>query len=63
MLENPLHLLAQSDDIAKTMQKFKAYTAYEFMLLYQGIIAFEYFTEYQYTFEEIKGFMKGGFSL
>lgn len=28
------------------------------MLLYQGIIAFEHFTEYSYTFDEIKPIMK-----
>jgi len=33
------------------------------MLLYQGIIAFEHFTEYQYTFEEIRGFMQRAFRL
>ncbi|MEA3418979.1 MAG: shikimate dehydrogenase [Campylobacterota bacterium] len=33
------------------------------MLLYQGIIAFEYFTDHQYSFEEIKGHMKQAFSL
>jgi len=33
------------------------------MLLYQGIIAFEYFTEYQYTFDEIKPIMEKAFLL
>ena len=33
ILENHLHLVAQSDDIAKSMQKFKAYTAYELLEL------------------------------
>lgn len=33
------------------------------MLLYQGIIAFEYFTEHAYTFEEIKKYMKKAFIL
>ncbi len=33
ILENHLHLVAQSDDIAKSMQKFKAYTAYELLKL------------------------------
>jgi shikimate dehydrogenase len=31
------------------------------MLLYQGIIAFEHFTEYKYKFNKIKKFMKGAF--
>ena len=35
ILENHLHLVAQSDDIAKTMQKFKSYTAYELLKLLQ----------------------------
>ena len=33
------------------------------MLLYQGIIAFEYFTEHTYTFEGIKGHMQQAFIL
>lgn len=33
------------------------------MLLYQGIIAFGYFTEHRYGFEEIKGFMQRAFIL
>ncbi|WP_373030950.1 shikimate dehydrogenase [Sulfurovum sp.] len=33
------------------------------MLLYQGIIAFEYFTEHAYTFEEIKKHMQKAFIL
>ena len=33
------------------------------MLLYQGIIAFEHFTDNTYTFEEIKHFMKKAFIL
>ena len=33
ILENYLHLVAKSDDIAKSMQKFKAYTAYELLEL------------------------------
>lgn len=33
------------------------------MLLYQGIIAFEYFTDHAYTFDEIKLYMKKAFSL
>ena len=33
------------------------------MLLYQGIIAFEYFTEHAYTFEEIKAHMQKAFIL
>ncbi|MBT8344016.1 MAG: shikimate dehydrogenase [Sulfurovum sp.] len=33
------------------------------MLLYQGIIAFEYFTEHAYTFDEIKKYMKKAFRL
>lgn len=33
------------------------------MLLYQGIIAFEYFTDHQYTFNEIKYYMKKAFTL
>ena len=33
ILENHLHLVASSDDIAKTMQKFKSYTAYELLKL------------------------------
>jgi shikimate dehydrogenase len=33
------------------------------MLLYQGIIAFEYFTNHTYTFEEIKPYMQRAFSL
>ena len=36
ILENHLHLVAQSDDIAKTMQKFKSYTAYELLKLLQN---------------------------
>jgi len=35
ILENHLHLVAQSDNIAKTMQKFKSYTAYELLKLLQ----------------------------
>ena len=35
ILENHLHLVAQSDDIRKSIQKFKAYTAYEFLKLLQ----------------------------
>lgn len=35
ILENHLHLVAQSDDITKTMQKFKSYTAYELLRLLQ----------------------------
>jgi len=35
ILENHLHLVAQSDDISKTMQKFKSYTAYELLKLLQ----------------------------
>jgi len=31
------------------------------MLLYQGIIAFEHFTDYRYTFEEIKSHMQKAF--
>lgn len=31
------------------------------MLLYQGIIAFEHFTDHQYSFDEIKGFMQKAF--
>ena len=31
------------------------------MLLYQGIIAFEYFTNHQYTFDEIKPYMQQAF--
>ena len=31
------------------------------MLLYQGIIAFEYFTEHQFSFEEILPYMKKAF--
>jgi shikimate dehydrogenase len=33
------------------------------MLLYQGIIAFEYFTDQQYTFNKIKAYMKKAFVL
>jgi len=33
------------------------------MLLYQGIIAFEYFTEEQFTFDEIRAYMQKAFSL
>lgn len=33
------------------------------MLLYQGIIAFEYFTDHAYTFDEIKPYMKKAFIL
>jgi shikimate dehydrogenase len=33
------------------------------MLLYQGIIAFEYFTNHLYTFDDIKPIMKKAFSL
>ena len=33
ILENHLHLVASSDDINKTMQKFKSYTAYELLKL------------------------------
>jgi shikimate dehydrogenase len=33
------------------------------MLLYQGIIAFEHFTEHQYTFDEIKSHMQKAFIL
>ena len=33
------------------------------MLLYQGIIAFEYFTEHAFTFEEIKAHMQKAFVL
>ena len=33
ILENHIHIVAQSDDIAKSMQKFKAYTAYELLKL------------------------------
>lgn len=33
------------------------------MLLYQGIIAFEYFTEHAYTFDEIEPMMKRAFLL
>jgi len=33
------------------------------MLLYQGIIAFEYFTDNKFTFEEIKEFMQKAFVL
>lgn len=33
------------------------------MLLYQGIIAFEYFTDHQVGFDEIKGFMERAFIL
>jgi len=35
ILENHLHLVASSDDISKTMQKFKSYTAYELLKLLQ----------------------------
>jgi len=35
ILENHLHLIAQSDDIRKSMQKFKAFTAYELLKLLQ----------------------------
>jgi REP element-mobilizing transposase RayT len=35
ILENHLHLVANSDDISKTMQKFKSYTAYELLKLLQ----------------------------
>ena len=33
------------------------------MLLYQGIIAFEYFTNHQYSFDEIKPYMQQAFML
>ena len=33
------------------------------MLLYQGIIAFEYFTNHQYSFDEIKSYMQQAFKL
>ena len=33
------------------------------MLLYQGIIAFEHFTDHRHSFEEIEKFMKKAFSL
>jgi len=33
------------------------------MLLYQGIIAFEYFTDHQFTFDEIEPHMKRAFTL
>ena len=33
------------------------------MLLYQGIIAFEHFTDHRFTFEEIKPYMQKAFSL
>ena len=33
------------------------------MLLYQGIIAFEYFTDHAYTFDEIKTYMQKAFIL
>ena len=33
------------------------------MLLYQGIIAFEYFTKHQYSFDEIKPYMQQAFNL
>ncbi len=33
------------------------------MLLYQGIIAFEYFTDHAYTFDEIKPYMEKAFLL
>ncbi len=33
------------------------------MLLYQGIIAFRYFTDHQYTFDEIKAYMQKAFIL
>lgn len=33
------------------------------MLLYQGIIAFEHFTDYAYTFDEIKPIMQRAFNL
>ena len=32
------------------------------MLLYQGVIAFEYFTEHRYSFEEILAYMKRAFA-
>ena len=35
ILENHLHFIAQSDDIGKSMQKFKSYTAYELLKLLQ----------------------------
>ena len=35
ILENHLHLIASSDDIGKSMQKFKAYTAKEILKLLQ----------------------------
>jgi len=35
ILENHLHLVASSDDINKTMQKFKSYSAYELLQLLQ----------------------------
>ena len=33
------------------------------MLLYQGIIAFEHFTDYRYSFDEIKNYMQRAFIL
>ncbi len=33
------------------------------MLLYQGIIAFEYFTDHQFSFEEIKPYMQKAFTV
>jgi len=33
ILENHLHLVAQSDDLRRTLQKFKSYTAYELLEL------------------------------
>jgi shikimate dehydrogenase len=33
------------------------------MLIYQGVIAFEHFTDYQYSFDEILPFMRGVFEL
>jgi shikimate dehydrogenase len=33
------------------------------MLLYQGIIAFEHFTEYKYSFDEIKTYMSKAFKI
>ncbi len=35
ILENHLHLVASSDDIAKTVKKFKSYTAKEILKLLQ----------------------------
>jgi len=41
----------------------KAYKDGSDMLLYQGIIAFEHFTDYQYSFDEIHQHMKKAFIL